>query len=202
MSNFPSGLSFLETIAGYAQHIAVGEEPSANMPIRLAVIDPAYVASSYPGTLPKVQFEGEDTVTDKRYVVVARDYMPGAGDRVVMLPVGHTYVILGCISPAFQPNLQRADLARRVFLEGGATVGVSAGGDYFTQSVSFGYTFGAAPRVTVGAKQANGGAKAIVMGVTAVSTTGFTAYARSSDNVNFSGSANYDLDWIAIGIPG
>lgn len=97
----PTGLTFLDTVAGYAQMIGRAENPSANAAIRLAVIDPAYVPTSYPATLPKVTFEGEDTVGDKRYLVIDRAYFPGPGDRVVMLPVGHTYVIAGIVSPAY-----------------------------------------------------------------------------------------------------
>jgi len=97
MSRFPSALSFLESVAGYAQFVGKAESPSANMPIQLAVIDPAYVAYTYPGTLPKVTFEGEDTLSEKRYVVIG-DYRPQPSHRVVMLPVGHTYVILGSLN--------------------------------------------------------------------------------------------------------
>lgn len=90
-------LTFLETVAGYDQLITKGEQGAAAAPVRLAVIDPAYVLYSYPGTLPKVTFEGEDTLTEKRYAVVG-DYAPYPGDRVIMLPVGHTYVIVGTLN--------------------------------------------------------------------------------------------------------
>lgn len=89
-------LTFLETVSGYSQLAAQQAGPSASAPVRLAVIDPAYVAYTYPGTLPKVTFEGEDALTTKRYNVVG-DYLPNPSDRVVMIPVGHTYVILGPI---------------------------------------------------------------------------------------------------------
>lgn len=100
MSNFPSALTILESVAGYSQVIGKADVPSANAPIRLAVIDPAYVAYTYPTTLPKVTFEGEDTLSDKRYAVIDRNYYPGPSDRVLMLPVGHTYVIAGVVEPA------------------------------------------------------------------------------------------------------
>lgn len=105
MSSFPSALTIMESLAGYAQYIGKAENPSANAPIRLAVIDPAYVHYTYPGTLPKVTFEGEETLSEKRYPVMGRAYKPGAGDRVVMLPVGHTYVIIGVITPAEVPPI-------------------------------------------------------------------------------------------------
>lgn len=100
MSSIPSPLSFLESVTGYNQDVIKGDLGSAAMPIRLAVIDPAYVASSYPTTLPRVTFEGEDTVTDKRYPVISRSYIPGPSDRVVMIPIGHTHVIVGVLEPA------------------------------------------------------------------------------------------------------
>jgi hypothetical protein len=97
VSDFPNALTFLESVAGFNQSIAKGAVGSANEPVRLAVIDPSYTASSYPGTLPKVTFEGEDTMSDKRYPVVGT-YKPIPSDRVVMLPVGHTYVIVGALN--------------------------------------------------------------------------------------------------------
>lgn len=97
MASIPSPLTFLESVAGYNQQLIKGDDPSANAPIRLAVIDPAYTSISYPATLPKVTFEGEDTLSTKTYVVIG-EYLPKPSDRVVMLPVGHTYVILGAVA--------------------------------------------------------------------------------------------------------
>lgn len=77
--------SFLETLTGAAR-----TEP--DRPVRLAVVDPAYVASSYPATLPKVTFEGETTLSVRTYACL---YSPAPGDRVVMLPTGTTYAIIG-----------------------------------------------------------------------------------------------------------
>jgi hypothetical protein len=98
----PTTLSFMESVARYSQYIAKGESPSANAAIRLAVVDPAYTSISYPTTLPKVTFEGESTLSDKRYLVVG-NYLPRPSDRVVMLPVGHTYVILGAVTLSASP---------------------------------------------------------------------------------------------------
>ena len=87
-------VSFLDAVAGYA---AERNRPgSADRPIKLATVDPAYVASSYPATLPKVTFDGESTLSGKRYPVLS-GYLPRASDRVVMLPAGNTYVILGSL---------------------------------------------------------------------------------------------------------
>lgn len=63
-------------------------------PSRFATIDPAYVAASFPGTLPKVTFDGEGALTLKTYNV-AGTYSPQPGHRVLLVPAGNTYVIVG-----------------------------------------------------------------------------------------------------------
>lgn len=80
---------FLTTLAGVPRDFG-----SADRPVKHAVVDPAYVASSYPGTLPRVTFDGESTLSAKGYASL---YAPKPGDRVVMLPAGNTYVIVGAI---------------------------------------------------------------------------------------------------------
>lgn len=83
--------TLLQAVAGVGQ---------ANLPPghRLATIDPAYNAATvYPTvTLPKVTFDGETTLSTKRYPIVV-DYVPVAGDRVLMAPIGRTYTILGAV---------------------------------------------------------------------------------------------------------
>lgn len=66
--------------------------------IKLATIDPAYTGyTGYPDIpLPKVTFDGETTLSTKQYTVLG-DYIPVAGDRVLMVPVGRTYVIVGVV---------------------------------------------------------------------------------------------------------
>jgi hypothetical protein len=91
-------LSILDSIAGFAAAQASGQ--SANRPWLIGTIDPAYVASSYPGTQPKVTFDGESTLSGKTYKVLAPGYWPTAGDRVVLAPVGTTYVIVGSVTNA------------------------------------------------------------------------------------------------------
>jgi hypothetical protein len=64
---------------------------------RIANIDPAYVGP--PSTnLPSVIFEGETSVSLKTYQIINPSYVPIAGDRVIMMPVGRTYVIAGPVS--------------------------------------------------------------------------------------------------------
>lgn len=65
---------------------------------RLATIDPAYDAyATYPTVpLPSVTFDGETTMSTKQYPVLD-SYVPVASDRVLMVPVGNTYLIAGSI---------------------------------------------------------------------------------------------------------
>nr|DAG11726.1 MAG TPA: hypothetical protein [Caudoviricetes sp.] len=49
-----------------------------------------------------VQFEGEDTASDKTYTVV-QSYHPTLGDRVVMLNISGTYIVLGCVGAPTDP---------------------------------------------------------------------------------------------------
>jgi len=88
-------IAFLDAVAGYARE--ENRQGSADKAIRLATIDPAYVPSSYPATLPKVTFDGESTLSGKRYTVITPGYLPHPSDRVVLLPVGNTYVIIGSV---------------------------------------------------------------------------------------------------------
>lgn len=80
------GMDFLESVRGY-----VGPD-NAEPSIKFATVDPSYVSGS-----PKVTFDGESSLTTKEYICVS-GYTPAAGDRVVLLKAGATYVILGSIA--------------------------------------------------------------------------------------------------------
>lgn len=88
-------VQFLDAISGY---VRTGTDGSADKPIRLAIIDPAYVstASPYPDAIPpaRVTFEGEGSLSGKSYPVAA-GYIPTPGARVWMVPIGTTYLIVG-----------------------------------------------------------------------------------------------------------
>lgn len=88
-------LSFLQSISGFTQ--AQTSQQSENKPFKLGTIDSAYVATSFPGTLPKVTFDGESTLSGKLYPVMS-PYWPQPSDRVVLAPVGNTYLILGPVT--------------------------------------------------------------------------------------------------------
>jgi hypothetical protein len=88
-------LPFLEAIAGYARE--ENRQGSADKAIRIGVIDPAYDHTTFPATLPKVIFDGEATASGKRYPVITPGYLPRASDKVVLIPCGNTYVIVGSL---------------------------------------------------------------------------------------------------------
>jgi hypothetical protein len=72
-------------------------EGSASKAMRLALVDPAYDPfATWPGPadLPRVTFEGEDDLGEQTYAVL-NGYVPMAGDRVLMIPTGTTYTIVG-----------------------------------------------------------------------------------------------------------
>jgi hypothetical protein len=57
----------------------------------------ATVDSNYTGTgLVRVTFDGETTLSQKAYAFL--DSPPRSGTRVLMLPIGATYVILGMVN--------------------------------------------------------------------------------------------------------
>lgn len=88
MSVTTSGL--LGDIAAFVA--ATAEPSSADKPVRLATVDPAY-ASGW----PKVTFDGESTLSGKTYPHID-SYSPAKGDRVVLVPVGTSYLIIGAVS--------------------------------------------------------------------------------------------------------
>lgn len=66
---------------------------SQERPNKIGTIDPAYVSGR-----AKVTFDGESTMSTKTYSYLS-PYTPVAGHRVVLLPVGTSYVILGRLLP-------------------------------------------------------------------------------------------------------
>jgi hypothetical protein len=71
---------------------ATKQPSSADRPVRLAVVDPAYTTG-----WPRVTFEGETTLSGKQYPHLD-SYTPAAGDRVVLVPVGTTYLVIGRVA--------------------------------------------------------------------------------------------------------
>lgn len=87
----PDADDFLASVARYVDD-PEAKKNAADRPPRLAVIDAAYTTGK-----PRVTFDGESVLGARQYAFVGT-YQPVAGDRVLMLPVGHTYVILGSIA--------------------------------------------------------------------------------------------------------
>jgi hypothetical protein len=89
-----NALSFLQSVSGFTQ--AQNSTSSADKPVLIGTIDGSYSPASFPGTLPQVTFDGEDTLSGKRYAVMS-GYRPAPADRVVLIPVGTTYLIIGAL---------------------------------------------------------------------------------------------------------
>lgn len=88
--------AFLETVSG----LQVGrKESSADKPYLIAVVDPAYNGVGD----PKVTFEGETTMSGKTYPYISTIY-PRPSDRVILAPVGTSYVIIGSLGTAANLN--------------------------------------------------------------------------------------------------
>lgn len=91
-------ISFLDGITGYVRS---SSNTSADRPIRIATIDPAYngFASPYPDGIPsaRVTFEGETILSGKSYPV-ASGYIPMPSARVFLVPIGNTYLIVGAVT--------------------------------------------------------------------------------------------------------
>lgn len=96
---------FLRSVAGFTDK--QGAKRSHNRPIRLGAIDYDYVPEEFLGGInPRILFDGENTVSNKRYAVMA-PYYPLAGDRVCLLPIGNSYLIIGPVSSqAIPPDVQ------------------------------------------------------------------------------------------------
>lgn len=77
---------FLDALAGYTDQRRTS---SASRTSRLATI-----AAGYTSGMPRVIFDG-DTVSSGGGFAFLDSYTPVSGDRVLMLPAGNTYVILG-----------------------------------------------------------------------------------------------------------
>lgn len=91
MSGNDGARDFLEALTGYSE--APGDRiPSQDRPVKLATVDAAYTGTGY----PKVLFDGESLMGLQTYVWTGRQ--PRAGERVVMLPQGRGYVIVGSVA--------------------------------------------------------------------------------------------------------
>lgn len=101
-------LDFLDAVAGFQRSQS---RSSADRAIRLAVVDPAYnpwAAYPDPPAPARVTFEGETTLSTKAYAY-ANGYIPYAGTRVVLVPIGNTYLITGSLDPQTPQGFWQSD---------------------------------------------------------------------------------------------
>lgn len=82
----------LQSMSGYVR----SQVPDTT--VKFGVIDPSYTVLNYiAGTLPKVTFDGESTMSGKLYPVIG-DYIPYPSERVMLIPCGRTYAIVGAVA--------------------------------------------------------------------------------------------------------
>lgn len=97
MTSIPGPLSFLDAVTGVVE---AGRTSSADRPIRLAVVDPAYDPfAGYPAATPpaRVTFEGETILSAKAYPLT-QGFVPRPGQRVWMVPQGNGYLVAGAVN--------------------------------------------------------------------------------------------------------
>lgn len=82
-----NALTMLDSLTGAAQ------ERSTNRVVKLATVDASY-SGGVNGPC-RVTFDGESSLTTRSYPCAG--YAPVASQRVVMLPVGNTYVVIGAL---------------------------------------------------------------------------------------------------------
>lgn len=73
------------------QKVERAQAPSEDRPVKLGIVDSAYTGVG----AAKVTFDGEATMGSRTYPTLSTI---AANDRVALLPVGHSYVILGSIA--------------------------------------------------------------------------------------------------------
>jgi hypothetical protein len=121
-------VQFLDAVSGYRR---TADESSADKPIRLARIDPAYdpFTGTYPDDVPpaRVTFEGESTLSGKTYPV-ASGFIPSPDARVWMVPIGTTYMIAGGAASYTNQGFYA--------YEDGSSVGVEFGAGNYWDDVS------------------------------------------------------------------
>lgn len=82
--------SFLESVAGYGESPAA-TPPSEDRPVKLGTVDPSWTTGN-----PRVLFDGESIMGVRGYPWAG--VKPRPGDRVVLLPQGRSFVIIGALA--------------------------------------------------------------------------------------------------------
>jgi hypothetical protein len=171
---------FLRSITGFTEANAASNVE--NRPIRLGTVDYDYYPNDFLGGIyPRIMFDGEKVVSQKRYKTMV-GYYPLPGHRVVLVPVGTTYLIIGTVSMAPQdPKVdiftstdtwEKSDGARSIRVQvqagggaGGGCVATAAGevcaggggsGGAYAESMLLANSVDASVTVTVGTGGAGG----------------------------------------------
>lgn len=176
-------IDLLESIAGFTLAHSERESPKRN--IALATIDPAYVSGN-----PKVTFDGEDTLSEKLYPH-ATSYTPRAGDRVVMLPIGSTFLISGSIADGTYSVPRIA--AGRVLVSMTTTLTPPWGGTANRGSATVTFPtgrFNAVPRISAVCDTTLPFHRNC--GISSMSATGFTV------TVDSTGTGQVAVEWVAV----
>lgn len=99
------GHDFLRAIAGFAE--ANASPSSSNKPVKLGRVDYEFNPEDFLGGVnPRILFDGESSMSEKRYAVMP-PYYPLPGARVCLIPVGTTYLIIGAVENVPQdPEVQ------------------------------------------------------------------------------------------------
>lgn len=98
---FPSPTDFLATIKQMVRE-ELNAQPQTP---KIATIDPAYSSGD-----PRVTFDGETALSTRTYPYNST-YTPVAGDRVVMIPIGPVYWIVGSVGAAAPSALPSGTMA-------------------------------------------------------------------------------------------
>lgn len=84
-------LSFLESVTGYSETGEAVTPPSEDRPVKLGTIDPSWTTGN-----PRVLFDGETIMGVRGYPWAGTK--PRPGERVVLVPQGRSYVIVGALA--------------------------------------------------------------------------------------------------------
>lgn len=82
---------FLDAVRGYTQQPAGTRAPAQDRPPKMGTVDAAYTGAGP----AKVKFDGETTTSTKAYTLI--NCQVAASDRVALIPLGKTLVIIGTI---------------------------------------------------------------------------------------------------------
>lgn len=107
----------------FDQVAAVTKHQIGDRRVRIGYIDSAFEEGRYPEIQPRVYLDGEG-LTHRGYPCIS-SYVPMRGDRVVLLPVGENYVILGSIERSDRDMLRPGQLV--FFAESNAAISMPPG---------------------------------------------------------------------------